>query len=350
MVLPYKQIANLLSNVRVARDRETGLLQVVDNIEHLLQWCRSYGLPGTLLQGSHEISLAPSGLLLPASDPVLVLEASSYVRSGAIWDEVVWRRAYRRKEIPDFLKRLVRRGLLASPDRQMLEDAPTSALQLSAKDLMESRALDLVPGVPHPRVLITEFTPTFHTGHSPLTLREETLDTTLGRFFPTIPPEKLPYYGLPKPLSDDFWRVYAEPLDDFIAAAYNFNEALSQLRLVRDEQYVAADDRTSQLNSLLAGVQPRLGFDGSAYRAEWSFTSMWAWAAKGALDQLGASRRVGLCEACRTPFITGRQETLYCSDRCRYRMLKRAQRRKAKEKSSKTESPASPVQEVNDDT
>jgi hypothetical protein len=347
---PYKQIANLLSNIRVERDRETGLLQVVDKIEHLLQWCRRYGLPGTLLQRCHVISLAPSGLLLPASDPVLVLEASSFVRSGALWEEVVWRRAYRRKEIPDFLKRLVEQGLLASADWQVLEDAQTNARPLSAKDLVDSQALDLVPDVPHPRVLITDFTPTFHTGHSALTLREETLDTTLGRFFPSIDPGMLQYCGLPAPLSGEFWRLYAEPLDDFIAAAYSFTEALSQLRLVRDEQYVAADDRTSQLNSLLAGVQPRLGFDGSQYRAEWSFTSMWAWAAKGALDQLGAGRRVGICEACETPFITSREETLYCSDRCRHRIQKREQRRRSKEKNARNDPPATPQKEINDDT
>lgn len=51
-----------------------------------------------------------------------------------------------------------------------------------------------------------------------LKLVEEPLDKTWRRFFPTVSRARARNYLYPEPYSDEFCRLYAEPLVDFVRA------------------------------------------------------------------------------------------------------------------------------------
>jgi hypothetical protein len=53
-------------------------------------------------------------------------------------------------------------------------------------------------------------------------LTEEDLLETWCDFFPSIPRSKRLTYTYPQPLTDDFWRIYEEPLEVFLRHALIF--------------------------------------------------------------------------------------------------------------------------------
>ncbi len=48
---------------------------------------------------------------------------------------------------------------------------------------------------------------------------EESLSQTWGNFFPDVPEAEKETYLYPLPLSDPFWHLYAERVQDFLAGA-----------------------------------------------------------------------------------------------------------------------------------
>ncbi len=59
---------------------------------------------------------------------------------------------------------------------------------------------------------------------------KEGLPTTWGRFFPDVPEAERDTYPYPAPCGPEFWRLYAEPVEDFLRAAATLYEILDGLR------------------------------------------------------------------------------------------------------------------------
>jgi len=167
------------------------------------------------------------------------------------------------------------------------------------------------------------------------------LSDVWGPFFPSLPREELDSYDYPEPTSEAFWRLYGEPLDEFLREANSLVQAVEQLaqehrnppadRLIGTSPAVHA----CQVLSELAGhTRPHLGMEKTdlKLRVNWSAPSLLAALAMTTINELSASdgNFIRVCEKCRSPFITGDARQLYCSKDCREVMVKRKQRAKHK--------------------
>src|SRR5947208_4297865 len=63
---------------------------------------------------------------------------------------------------------------------------------------------------------------------------EEPLGRTWARFFPSVPARERERYPYPPPLTEAFWRLYAEPVEDFLDAARALRDALGQIKARTD--------------------------------------------------------------------------------------------------------------------
>ncbi len=70
------------------------------------------------------------------------------------------------------------------------------------------------------------------------TWEEEPITKTWARFFPGVPAAKRPTYQYPEPYSEAFWRLYAEPIDDFLAAARMFKQAFDSAALFKESEEI----------------------------------------------------------------------------------------------------------------
>jgi len=142
--------------------------------------------------------------------------------------------------------------------------------------------------------------------------------TALESFFPGLSPTSWPL-----PLSDEFWRSYAEPLQEFLSGAARLADAVR-----------AASERKSRsravdvLNTLAEPVKQVMTVAGEKFAWKWSSPSLLATFGMMASQDLTERRDVRLCETCGKLFIASGYQTIYCSGRCRYREQKRRHRAK----------------------
>jgi len=157
----------------------------------------------------------------------------------------------------------------------------------------------------------------------------------MERYFPKAG-NKLP---LLDPAKENFWKFYAEPIDDFIAGASLLWEALDGL------SYLATEDKVSEaqgrviyeglneLNDLKAPVSTplRIDDDGGFVKGH-HFPSLLSIYASMVEDDLASGRRVLICKECERPFVAANYKTtMYCSRRCRNTVSVREWRKKKKE-------------------
>ena len=155
-------------------------------------------------------------------------------------------------------------------------------------------------------------------------LEERDLESGWWPFFPTlqgIPPKPL------TPLTDDFWRVYAEPIDSFIRYALVFQQAIEPLS--PDSELSKVIDAKVALRLLQRLIEPVgtsavVGQDGKL-RETWVCPSLISCFAKMALQDLCGGRKMLRCP-CGKTFLTGAYQALYCSEQCGWRIRKRKAR------------------------
>lgn len=73
---------------------------------------------------------------------------------------------------------------------------------------------------------------TWHQGPSDA-IRVEPIGETWARYFPDVPRRERSSFQYPKPMTDDFWRLYAEPLHEFVHAAQDLQRAVEAIRSPR---------------------------------------------------------------------------------------------------------------------
>jgi hypothetical protein len=160
------------------------------------------------------------------------------------------------------------------------------------------------------------------------------IESAWGRYFPEVAENDREGFQYPIPLSDEFWRGYGEPVEDFIqhcmivelATAPLFKS--SPLRAVIDKDYAL-----DYLRRLLGPCrsQPDLD-DGRPVEAK-QIPSLMAHFAQMAWMDIQDKRRLLRCP-CGTPFLTHSYQSQYCSRKCGSYFQKMTAR--AKQKNART--------------
>src|SRR5262249_12941422 len=185
----------------------------------------------------------------------------------------------------------------------------------------------------HPGVFVSDLTTA--------TWKQEPFAARWARFFPDVSPSEREKYPYPKPLSEEFWTQYAEPVGDFLGAASMFRDLVS--RLASGEGTGFGKDRAAELaralsalHGLVAPVSPALAPVGDGHlQRRWVGPSLLSAFAMMLVEDLAGSFRVRLCEACETPMVSSAYQARYCSWRCRKRAEMQRYRRRVR-KSRKT--------------
>ena len=161
----------------------------------------------------------------------------------------------------------------------------------------------------------------------------EKLSQTWARFFPSVPAAESGTYPYPLPGSEAFWRIYAEPIDDFVAAATLLLTAVKFLGEVgragdgRQGDGGEIRGRLDMLHRLLAPVAPAVGVtEDGAFRQEWRASTLLGTYAMMALLDLTEQRRPLVCTICGRLFVTKAYQGIYCSATCRQTAQKRRYR------------------------
>lgn len=191
-------------------------------------------------------------------------------------------------------------------------------------------------GVLRPHALIQDMRPLKNQGLISTLItpsyEEEPLSQTWGNFFPDVPQEEKDTYLYPIPLSDAFWHLYAESVEDFLAGAIVLAKAVDSISHNEGGEGWYSDEGVSLLNNLVSSASMNVRPAGDTYAQEWRTPSLLASYAVMALQDLTQQRRLLTCETCNKPFVTDAYQARYCSDTCRHTAQKRRYRQKLKEK------------------
>ncbi len=178
---------------------------------------------------------------------------------------------------------------------------------------------------------------------------EEPITNTWARFFPSIPAAERATYQYPQPYSEAFWRLYAEPIADFLAAARVFKEAFDSAVLFKGSEEIDDDSgritpTMGKLNALVPNVGPALVKlpDGGVEQRVVSPSLLGSLAVMAQQD-LASERRVVRCanERCQLMFVAVGYQTRHCSRQCAFVAEKRAYRARLKTGQGKREGAAS---------
>jgi len=298
---PYQELLDLLHRIGLVDplSHPPGDQKVVAELadryrEPILDWCRSYGLLGVF----------PHQVFFIAFEP----REKSGVEASDFWARLP----------PD-----VKNGA-AAPSHLVTQLLYS---RTAAPPGHWERAELLINGDAFPSgVLLKTFTSTF----LPATFEH------VAHFFPELPRStdsggRL-IFECPRPLSDDFWYAYAEPVHSFLWVALALYRAVAAMRV---KKYTLGTDKFFQVatgvetfSGLLAPVKPAPEWQqGRGVRQRWSSSSLIGALAMMALADLpeGPAR---VCKGCRKLFVSsGRPWGIYCSKQCRWRDEKRKQRR-----------------------
>ena len=162
----------------------------------------------------------------------------------------------------------------------------------------------------------------------------------LDDFFPNLEGDRPA-----RPLSPDFWATYAEPVSLFMHWAVRLKLAIETLRgNERAGLWSALVGRPLEpdfgrlvLDRLLEPISPVIEErgPGEGYRLGWSTPSLLAGLGMMITLDLVEGRRVHVCEACSTVFLSRAYQVKFCSDRCANRI--RMRRRRERERQSQEE-------------
>lgn len=311
IVPPYQSLLTLLHGLAIQpqSEREAArkgreITLTPESETRLLEWCTGHGLLGLLLQQVQMVSFPPRVERdVMQSDRKLAQTLRSYLRTSMGWQP--------------HLCTFSSHGLPQTPNGEL--EIPGFLSELW----------------PRPGVILQELGGT--------NWQQEPLNSTWARFFPRVPKEKSTEYPYPIPPSEKFWRLYAEPLDEFIEAGVLFQEALQGLARQDSPRgrargiYPKLIHGLRTLHGLVAPVsltlQPRR--DGT-FEQQWVAPSLLASFGMMALQDLAGQARVILCDRCKKPFVSGQYNVRYCSPTCRNTIQKQRYRQKLRTKEGGT--------------
>jgi hypothetical protein len=158
----------------------------------------------------------------------------------------------------------------------------------------------------------------------------EPLTTTWARYFPDVPAAERAMYAYPAPYSTAFWRLYAEPMEDFVLAADRLRKAILAAARFLDSGDELADAPVGPqlLNAIVAPAGPALLPTDDGYEQRLVSPSLLGSLALMAQLDLAGRRRIIRCrnDKCRQLVVASNYQTLFCSARCKYAVNKRVAR------------------------
>lgn len=278
---PYETLAEV---VRQGRLTVSGTV-TPETAATVIHWCRQFGLLGILLQRVETVDFAPRAI--PDVDPE--------------WTGVRRSRLFR------------------TPGGFQLEGDSNS------ESISETEVESVV--MLHPL------------GSSEIT--REPITQTWVKFFPSIPPDQRATYSYPHPLDEHFFRIYGEPIDEFLRAARELTEPLATIAASKSAQhqdfgpFSPFANAIRQLNGLAATIGSQFwpGEDGTLHE-RWVAPTLIASLARMALRHLAGGMEVRVCEnpTCHKLYASSAYQARYCSERCRHTVNKRAVRQNARNK------------------
>ncbi|OFV88561.1 MAG: hypothetical protein A3J75_04420 [Acidobacteria bacterium RBG_16_68_9] len=140
-----------------------------------------------------------------------------------------------------------------------------------------------------------------------------------------MPPARQATYRYPQPYSEEFWRLYAEPIEEVIGAARLLGAAVSEARVDDKRPRNAAG-----LNALVSLTGPALiPMEEGLIQRLVSPSLLGSLAVMAQIDL--ASGRLLRCRnaRCETIVVVFSHQAAYCSPQCRYAEVKRRARRRA---------------------
>jgi hypothetical protein len=160
-------------------------------------------------------------------------------------------------------------------------------------------------------------------------IRSASLAKGWAPYFPDVPSGQEETFEYPALFSDEFWRLYAEPIDELIHAVRNFAFAIRCVQhcLHPDPALPADLQRTlrealptelEKLNQWLSRVSPAIALqDDGELVATWVASSLLSMMAVLAHLDLTSRGRILTCVECRRVFYSRARAAKYCSRTCR---------------------------------
>ncbi len=287
---PYQELLRL-ADIRFVFNQGRFVAEA-DDAQKLLEWCNRYGLLGVLLHRVQEVRLAPRWhrmMLLPSPKPNVLFPTQRRITRAATG----WRSQY----------------IQRSHD-YVIQDEPDREGSLVEEGL---RPADMTAGAWVRKIDAFDW-------------QWESLSKTWARFFPDTPREERETREYPLPLSEEFWREYAEPLDQFVNAVRALEDALRYL-----QEPTEVRRGRDKINALAGDVNLTLLTSEEGFRQAWVSTSLLGTLAAMAIFDLAGGKRVLRCQTCGRPFVSGSPSARYCSSTCRHTAQKRAYRQRVRE-------------------
>lgn len=309
--MAHATLINLVA--RLKTDTRGGL--DADSRAALLGWCSKYGLLGLLLHQVHAAHFAPHWEPRRPANPDDIAEAQGILRAlmnrNPVWRERLSRATDKpRKQRLCLTQQVYNRTAAGTFQFGELQHQWPSNPPKNARPGSLAK-LDQVPERARPMVVLQELT----SGE----WRTETLATTWGGFFPAVPTGQKETYGYPKPYSEEFWREYAEPLNQVISAATALRQAMQDARR----------GIVTGLNSLVSLAGPAIvPIKGKLVQRLVSPSLFGSLVIMAQVDL--ASGRLIKCrnERCANIVVALNAQSAYCSPQCRYAETKRRSRRR----------------------
>jgi hypothetical protein len=168
-------------------------------------------------------------------------------------------------------------------------------------------------------------------GLNDVELVEESPEKTWRQFFPTVPRARANTYQYPRPYTEEFCRVYAEPVFDFVVAARLFAGAVKRLAEHKKDPQ-AEEHALETMNVLRRPISAIVDRTSKGdLKQLWQTPSLLASFAEMFAQDIAFGRVIRLCQCCQLPFVSAAYQGRYCSPNCRQRQQKRNVRQKAKQ-------------------
>ena len=288
----YASLANLVPRGWDAGDNGT---VSPDTAAAVLAWCQQYGLLGVLLQRIEKVVLQAW-----TEDEKAILQEWNGTEEER--DRYQIRVQFRRNP----------QGWQLLRDRIAVEEAPPA---------------DSAGVILHPIDDSVE-------------MAFEPFGKTWARFFPSVPHDQWESYRYPEPLTQEFWALYHEPIEEFIGTAALLEGHLTTLakrretvsgRTIRSvDNYALA---IHALNEYVETVRWHLQQTPNGMVQRWGSPSLFTSLVLMALQDVTSAKRPLICLTCRRIFVSPAYQARYCSVRCRHTMNKRTYRKRAASKS-----------------
>ena len=167
-------------------------------------------------------------------------------------------------------------------------------------------------------------------GLDDVALVEESPEKTWRRFFPTVSRAKARRYQYPRPYTEEFCHLYAEPVFDFVLAARLFAGAINHVRACSDGDPQANNQALQSINLLRRPTSAIVHRNSKGDLEQiWETPSLLASFAEMFAQDIAYRRTTRVCECCQLPFVSSAPQARYYSSVCRQRQQKRNVRDKA---------------------